>query len=206
MPVAAALGTFTAVSAQCDSLIANAHQSNTTGTLIFSAIDRKQITVAVFLNLFIGWESFLEEIFAALLCGAPTLNGNPTVKFANPPNLAAANKMIIGPNRYFDYGNHDYFRKAANIYFDQGAPFEPHIAAIFSQLGDIRTMRNSSAHLSSTTQTALEALALRLLNRPSIGIGLYDLLTAPDPNAAGATIYQTYRDTLLTTAGLIANG
>ena len=145
MPVAAALGAFTAVAAQCDSLIANAHQLDATGNHLLPVIDRKQITVAAFLNLFIGWESFLEETFAALLCGAPTLNGQPTSKFASPPNPAAAKKMIIGPNRYFDYANHDFFRKIANIYFDQGAPFEPPIAAIFSQLGDLRTMRNSSS-------------------------------------------------------------
>ncbi len=67
-------------------------------------------------------------------------------------------------------------------------------------------MRNASAHITSTTQTGLDGLAVRLLGQPSPGIELYALLTANDPNVAGSTIYQTHRDKLLTAAGLIANG
>ncbi|MBA3896866.1 MAG: hypothetical protein H0X36_06975 [Sphingomonadaceae bacterium] len=113
MPVAAALAAFTAAAAQCDSLIANAHQLDGNGNQLLPEADRKQITVAAFLNLFIGWEAFLEDILAALLCGAPTINGNATHKFASPPNVAAAKGMIIGANKYFDYGNHDRVRKIA---------------------------------------------------------------------------------------------
>ena len=114
--------------------------------------------------------------------------------------------MIIGTQIYFDYGNHENVTKIAKVFFDQGAPFQPHLAAIYSQLSDLRVMRNSSAQITSTTQAALEALALRLLSQPSVGVELYTLLTANDPNAPGSTIYQTYRDTLIATAGLIATG
>lgn len=206
MTVAAALAAFTTTAAQCDNLIANAHQTDAAGINILPEIDRKQITSAAFLNLFIGWESFLEDVMATLLCGGVTLSGNPVVKFASPPNLSAAKAMLIGANRYFDYGNHDNINRIVKVYFDQGEPFQPHFSAIYSQLNDIRIMRNSSAHITSTTQTALEALALRLLGTPSNGIELYALLTANDPATPGATIYQTYRDTLLTTATLIATG
>ena len=200
------MAAFTTGAAQSDSLIANAHQIDGGGNHLLPEIDRKQITVAAFLNLFIGWEAFLEEILSALLCGAPTLNGNATNKFASPPDAAAAKSMIVGANKYFDYGNHDRVSKIVTLYFAQGAPFHPHIAAIYSELGDLRTMRNASAHITSTTQSALESLAVRLLGQPSPGIELYVLLTASDPNVAGSTIYQTYRDTLLTASGLIANG
>lgn len=46
---------------------------------------------------------------------------------------------------------------------------------------DLRTMRNASAHISSTTQTALESLAQRIFRTPRPGIVLYDLLMAADP-------------------------
>jgi hypothetical protein len=208
MPVAQALADFRTSVAQCDSLIANAHRLEAvSGNPILPAVDREQITVAAFLNMFIAWETFLEATIAALLSGSPTINGVSPVKYASPPTPDDARKMIIGTYRYFDYANHHNFSKVVAIYFRDGKPFQPHIGAIFSDLEDLRTMRNASAHVTSTTQTALEALAFRLLNRPTTGFKLYDLLTANDPRTPlGETIFKTYRDTLIATATLIANG
>lgn len=207
MPVAQALATFKSNVAQCDSLIGNAHQADATGAPILPQIDREQITVAAFLNMFIAWEALLEALLSELLSGAAPIVGGPPVKFASPLNADMARKMIIGTMRYFDYGNHFNFKKVATIYFEQGGPFQPHLDAINGNLEDLRVMRNASAHISSSTQTGLEALALRLLASPSSGIRLYTLLTANDPKSTtGATIFQTHRDVLLATAELIANG
>lgn len=207
MPVVAALADFQTAVAQCDSLIANAHQTHANGSEILPELDRRQITVAAFLNLYIAWETFLETTTVALLSGAPTIGGGAPAKFASPATVEAAQRMVIGANSYFDWGNHSKFRKIAEIYFDGGEPFQPHMNAIQGNLDDMRTMRNASAHISSTTQAGLEALALRLLGQPSPGIDLYSLLTATDPNSpANATIYQTHRDLLLATANLIAHG
>jgi hypothetical protein len=207
MPVPAALVEFNAAVAQCDSLIVNAHGVEANGAHILPEIDRRQITVAAFLNMYIAWETFLETAFAALLSGSPTIGGGMPAKFASPPTPDDALKMVIGVQRYFDYGNPTYFRRMAEIYFDQGVPFQPHINAIQGKLDDMRTMRHASAHVTSTTQAGLEALALRLLGQPSPGIDVYGLLTAVDPNAAGgATIFQSNRDVLVATATLIANG
>ena len=115
--------------------------------------------------------------------------------------------MVIGINRYFDYANHDYVRRIVSIYFQGGYPFEPHLGAIASDLADLRTMRNASAHLSSTTQAALEALAQRVLTTPQPGIDLYSFLTRVDPRAGnGATVTTIARDKLLAAAQLIATG
>lgn len=207
MPVAQALAEFRASVAQCDSLIANAHQIDAAGHSVLPAIDRQQITVAAFLNMFIAWESFLEATLSHLMSGATTTNGNAPAKFATPATPEIARKMVIGTMRYFDYGNHFNFKKIAEIYFDQGFPFKPPLDAVNASLDDLRVMRNSSAHISSTTQTALEGLALRLLATPSVGITLYTLLTSVDPSSAsGGTIFTTYRDILLATADAIASG
>jgi len=106
MPVAQALADFQASVAQCDSLIANAHQIDAVGQSVLPEIDRQQITVAAFLNMFIAWETFLESVLSHLMSGAVTLNGNAPVKFASPSNPELARKMVIGTMRYFDYGNH----------------------------------------------------------------------------------------------------
>ena len=79
-------------------------------------------------------------------------------------------------------------------YFANGYPYEPHLSAMHSDLDDLRTMRNASAHISSTTQAALEALFLRIFGAPSAGIALYNLLTSVDPRSTnGATVFVTYK-------------
>jgi hypothetical protein len=207
MPIAQAIATLNAKSAQSDSLIANAHRLDAAGVPIFSLLDREQITVASFLNLFVAWEEFLESTMSNFLVGAASLSGRMPLRYASPPTVEVARRMLIGTGRYFDYANHTNFRNMALLFFQGGHPFEPHISAIFTDLSDLKTMRNSSAHMSSTTQSALEALAQRILGLPQPGITLYSMLTSIDPrSAAGSTVLAEARDKLLATAGLIANG
>jgi hypothetical protein len=207
VPLATALDAFHANLAQCDSLIANAHRTDTSGHALLPVLDRKQITVAAFLNLFIAWESYLETSLIALLMGSATLSGRFPARYLSPPTAEAARSLIVGVNRYFDYGNHDFFRKMVNMYFQGGYPYEPHLSSIMMDLADIRTMRNASAHITSSTQRALESLALRVLSHPSPAIDLYTFLTALDPrSASGGTVYQEYKGRLMTAAELIVQG
>ncbi len=207
MPIAQALATFTAKVAQCDLLIANAHKADASGQPFFPSIDREQITVAGFLNLFVAWEEFLESIISNLMTGHRTLSGVLPAKFASPSTADEARVMLIGVNRYFDYANHDYVRRISKIYFLNGYPFEPHLGSIFSDLADLKTMRNASAHLSSTTQAAIEALAQRIFTTPQPGINLYSLLTKVDPrSSSGNTVFAEARDKLIAAAQLIATG
>lgn len=173
MPLENVLSEFKSSLAQCDSLIANAHQTGAGGIALLPPLDRRQITVAAFLNLYIAWETFLESSLVELMTGGVTLSGRAAVKYVSPISPEAARRLIIGVNRYFDYGNHDLIRKIVNMYFQSGYPYEPHLSSIMSDLADLRTMRNALAHITSTTQTALEGLALRVLSRPSPNIDLY---------------------------------
>jgi hypothetical protein len=206
MPLAQNLADFKASVVQCDSLIANAHKTDAAGVSLFPALDQQQITVAAFLNLFKGWETFLESSLAELMIGTHTVSGSKPIKYVAPSTINAAKALVIHVLRFFDYGNHENVRKVVNMYFQAGYPYEPHFSAAIDYLKDLRTMRNAAAHITSTTQVGLEALALRLLGMPSIGIDLYTLLMTNDPTSAGDTIYATYRDKLLITADLIAQG
>lgn len=203
---AVALAAFQAEIQQCDSLIATAHQVDAAGAPLFPARDQQQITVAAFLNMFIAWESFIEACFVSLMTGGATVSGAVPNRFVSPPNTQAAHAMIIGTNRYFDFANIDNVRKIARIYFDQGYPFEPHLTGVVMDLNDLKTMRNASAHVTSTTQVTLEGLAQRVLGTPQPGIGLYTLLTSLHPGGAGQTVYATYRDKLVAAAQLVAQG
>ena len=209
MPLAHSLADFKTSAAQCDSLIANAHQANpTTSFPILPPIDRQQITVAAFLNLFIAWETFIEGSLHELMTGGATLSGKRPIKYVSPADEAAARALVAGVGRaYFDYGNHNLLKPLVRMYFNKGYPYEPCLSASEQDFADIRTMRHAAAHITSNTQTALEGLATRVLRKPAIGITLYDLLMSSDPTSpTGATIYATYRDKLIVAADLIANG
>jgi hypothetical protein len=198
---------FNSSIAQCDSLIANAHRADAAGVPLLPSLDQQQITVAAFLNLFIAWETFLEASLMELMTGSLTTTGTAPNRFVAPMNTSAARELVTWMGRYFDYGNHQNVAKAVRLYFENGYPYEPHLSAIYSDLNDLRTMRNASAHITANTQTALESLAVRVTGSPQPGISLYQLLTMTDPRTATrGTIFLTYRDKLAVAAELIANG
>jgi hypothetical protein len=193
--------------AQCDHLIVNAHKTDASGMHFFQPIDREQITVAAFLNLFIAWEGFIEDTLANLMVGGSTLSGKAPTRYVLPVTEEHAKKLTVGLHRYFDYANHENLKKIVVMYFKDGYPFEPCLSSIDSDLRDLRTMRNASAHITSTTQASLEALAQRILTTPKPGISLYTLLTSIDPRSpANLTVIAGARDKLLAAAIMIANG
>lgn len=207
MTLAVALANFQSSALQCDSLIANGHKTDSAGTYIHTQADKEQITAAAFLNLFIAWETFLEDALTKLMIGNPTIGGSLPTRYVSPPTIEAAQKLLIGINRYFDFANHENVKQVSNMYFLNGYPLEPHLSSISQDLADLKTMRNASAHLSSTTQAKLNGLALRIFTTPQPGISLYNLLVATDPRStSGQTVYGTYKDRLVTAATLIAQG
>jgi hypothetical protein len=207
VPAAQTLGDFRISVAQCDNLIANAHRTDANGVPILPPIDRQQITVAAFLNMFIAWETFLETSLCDFMTGGAAIGGGLPIRYVSPPTAQAAQDLLKGVMRYFDYANHQNMRKMVSLYFQHGYPYEPHLSSIFSHLEDLKTMRNASAHLSSTTQQALESLAGRIFGAPRPQILLYDLLTSTDPRSSvGDTVFNEYRKLLEVTAELISNG
>jgi hypothetical protein len=192
---------------QCENLIANAHKTDHSGVAMLPTMDQQQITVAAFLNVFIAWESFLEESLAQLMIGEKTTSGAIPVRFVAPPTLDSARQLTIGVKKYFDYGNHQHFKTMARIYFEKGYPYEPHLSAIISELDDLRTMRNSCAHISSSTRRALESLATGIFGQPRPGITRYQLLPSTDPRSKTAeTVFSAYKNKLVVTAEIIAQG
>jgi hypothetical protein len=176
-------------------------------TPILPPADQRQITIAAFLNAFIAWETFLEQSLVGFMTGDVTLAGTSPTRYVAPSTPDAARAMLAGVNRYFAYGNQEHVRKIAGLFFENGYPYEPHLSAIVSDLADLKTMRNASAHISSTTQTALESLALRIFKKPVPAITLYQMLTSVDPRSpAGHTVYLMCRETLEVAAELIVQG
>ena len=208
MTIGQTLSEFQAEAAQCDKLIANAHKLDSNGDSIFSPRDREQITVAAFLNLFIAWEEFIELSITDFMMGGTTVGGSNPIRYATPPTREHSNKMVVHTQRFFDYANHENVRKIAKLFFDSGYPFETPLSSINAELVEIKTIRNACAHMSSTTNATLTAIATRILGQPQKGITVYQLLTTIDPRIQGnsTTVYAGYRDKLIAAATLVARG
>ncbi|MGI8484253.1 MAG: hypothetical protein ACR2OU_08315, partial [Thermomicrobiales bacterium] len=94
----------------------------------------------------------------------------------------------------------------AGLFFEGGDPFETVLAQVNSDLLDLKTVRNAAAHLASTTNAQLDALATRKLSTPIAGMTVAKFVMTADPHSAtGQSILQTYEATLDTAAHLIAN-
>ncbi|MBK6868402.1 MAG: hypothetical protein IPG98_10930 [Burkholderiales bacterium] len=199
MSLTISLATFKQSLTQSEQIAALAHGAATT----FPAFAIEKITVGSFLEAYKAWEEFLESSLALYMMGEACLDGSLPARFSTPPTSDHAKNMLRGPSRFFDYANPDFVRSAAALHFDTGAPFEPHLRAITQDLHDLRTIRNASAHITSTTQAALDALAQRILTTPPPNVSVYALLTANHPSLPPNTVYSYYIATLKTTAELI---
>jgi hypothetical protein len=208
VPLAQALTDFKACVAQCDNLIASAHRADAIGVPIFALIERQQITAVSFLNMFIGWETFLESSLLHLMAGYPTIGGTLPTRRVSPLTTDDARNMVKGAGRqYFDYTNHGNVQITVRMYFDQGYPYEPHISSIYQDLSDLKTIRNSCAHVTAATQIPLRTLAFRIAGQPVPDLTVYKLLTMTDPRPGSmGTVLESYKSKLLVTAELIAHG
>ena len=191
----------------CMGFISFARQKYASGSYKINSNLRKFICESAFLKIFIAWETFLERSFIDYLMGEPSVQNNRPAKWANPTDESHANQFLVGTQRYVDWANPEITRRLSKIYFHQGYVFNSQLGSVNNDLLDLRTIRNSSAHLSSSTSSKLDALSTRLLNRTCTNYTAYKLLFSINPNSTiGDTILKYYLDILDVSAEIIANG
>jgi hypothetical protein len=179
--------------AQSTGLIASAHAADATGTFLWSQTERAMIVEAAFLRTFVAWETFLESSFVKYMMGEVTASGRNIACFANPQSQDHAMSMLIGTLSFVDWSAPEKVRKLAKLYFPGGDPFETVISSVTGDIYDLKSIRNASAHTSSTTSRALDGLASRKLQTPVTNITVTDFVLTLDPTSTtGDTILQTY--------------
>ena len=157
-------------------LVTSAHDTDTHGTYKMPLSDREVITNACFLNMFIALEEFIEAAFLHYAVGRMSTGRWRPRKYMRPIDEAHANRMLVGTQRFVDWSTPDTIRKLARLYFDSGEPFETPFAAANQHLLDMKTVRNATAHLSRTTQAALDGLRTRWTGAPVSGSSAYEML------------------------------
>jgi len=176
-----------------NSYINLAYEQDTAGNNVRSTEEIEFLVTSAFLKLFIAWEGFLERSFVAYLTGAVSLDGNVLTKYVSPIDEAHAHKILIGTQKYVDWANTEIVNKIAAIYFEGGEPYITTLNSITRDLSDLRTIRNASAHISSTTQIRLDAVASRVLGITATGISVSDFVTRMSIEDSSKTILQMYQ-------------
>lgn len=156
-----------------------------------SLSERALVTEACFLKLFIALEEFLEASFVHYLVGRmSTARWRPS-KYAKPPTSDHAHKMLLGQQRFVDWSTPDTVVKYAELYFLDGEPFKTPLSGAATQLQDMKTVRNSTAHMSTTTQAKLEGLYVRWSGTPKYGISAYEMLMEPKAGGGGTFYFES---------------
>lgn len=136
--------------------------------------------------------------------GELSTTGVAITSYLRAPTFEHANLAVIGTQKYVDWGNPDIVMRLASLYFPAGAPYKQALSTVVSDLYDLRAVRNAAAHLSTTTSTQLDSVALRRLGHPVQGITVYTLVTGPDVTGGGVTVLDYYHSMLTGAAALIA--
>lgn len=201
------LQTYRASIKESQGFITHAHQTYASGAYKITGNLRKFISESAFLKVFIAWETFVESCFIDFLLNEPSIQNNRPAKWANPIDREHAHQLLRGTQKYVDWANPEIVKRLSKIFFHQGYVFNQHLGAINSDLLDLKTIRNSAAHLSSSTSTQLDGLSSRLLNQNCQNYTAYKLLFSNKPNTAPMkAVIEYYIELLDVTAENIANG
>lgn len=192
---------------ECRGFISFAHQQDSSGQYLIENGLREFISESAFLKIFIAWESFLERCFVDYLMGLPSINNNRPAKWAHPVDESHAHKLLTGTQNYVDWANPEITLRLSKLYFHEGYVFFSQLREIKTELLDLKSIRNSAAHLSSSTSSKLDGLSSRLLNNNCSNFTAYKLLFSIDPaSQQGDSILNSYLFKLDYSAEIIANG
>jgi hypothetical protein len=124
----------------------------------------EQMYEALFLSAFTAFESFLEELFVALLVhGQGTGSPRPKVQLRS---AATARSLLAGPGKkYADWLPLDNTHKRALVYFERGRPFSKLQDKKFEPMCGVlergHVIRNAIAHKSRHSLRKFETSVLR---------------------------------------------
>jgi hypothetical protein len=107
----------------------------------------EQLYESLFLNAVTSFETFVEELFLALLLLGR--RSGPAVPRISVQSYKVARQLVIGPGRkYADWLPYDETIKRANVFFRGGRPFAGVAKADRDLLGNAYLIRNVIAHRS----------------------------------------------------------
>jgi hypothetical protein len=195
-------GAFSAEVALCSGLVLSAHGVDSQGDYIRSLDERSVVSQGAYIRLFISWERFIESAFHYYLMGGANRSGQFFNRYALPRDEAHAAGILKGNNRFVDWSAPERVVELADLYFEAGGPIAQVIRSSTLELLDAKTIRNSAAHLATSTQDKLIGLLERLTGTRVPTLTTYGFLMTIGP--AGSAMFTDYSDKLSAVATLIS--
>ncbi|WP_224275504.1 hypothetical protein, partial [Klebsiella variicola] len=148
---------------------------------------------------------FLEKSFLSYLNSETLLQSPLPILYVSPVDAEHAGKILIGTQKYVDWANHEIVKRLANLYMENGTPYQTALDSISLDLSDLKNIRNRAAHSSSTTEQKYLAVQRRVLKKPNSNLNISNFLMHSHPTIAGKNILEYYQETLTAAAHNIAN-
>jgi len=183
-----------------------AHNTDVDGNYTVEQDLREFISESAYLRIFVSWETFLERSFIDYLVNEQSIDNKRPAKWVSPIDIDHANNIIIGNQKHMDWSNPEAVRKISKLFFHLGYVFDSVLSSINADLLDMKTIRNSAAHISSTTTTKLDGIASRILGTTMSNVSSYQILFANDPRDTSKTVLERYLSLIDVAAEQIAKG
>jgi hypothetical protein len=196
MSLADSLNNFRAGIIQTNTFISIAYEQDANSNYLYDDIKKEFIITSAFLRMFIYWESFIEDAFSKYLIGKSSTLGTMVECYMTPDDQGHALKLLIGTQKHVDWANHEIVRKLAQLYLKEGNPIVSNINSISGELTDLKTIRNAAAHMSSTTQKQVDALASRISGKNVVNTSVAHLVMNLHPKDKSKTVLQFYQNIL----------
>jgi hypothetical protein len=196
MSLADSLNDFRVGIAKTNEFISMAYKQDDSGNDLYDDDQKEFVVTAAYLKMFLHWEAFVEDVFSKYLTGEPSTEGTVVAKHVVPVDKNHAKKILIGTQKYVDWANHEIVRRIAMLYLKDGNPIASNIDSISSELADLKTIRNAAAHISSSTQSQLDALATRILGKQIVKATVAGFAMTLHPADASKTVLQYYQNIL----------
>jgi len=196
MTLQTSLDDFRAGIIKVNEYIVMAYQKDADGNNILDDGNIEFIVDSAFLKMFIYWEGFLESAFLQYLTGANSTDGSIVNRHATPLNEKHANDLLIGTQKYVDWANHEIVKRLARLYLVDGEPLHTSLASLATILSELKVIRNSAAHVSSSTRSQLTSVANRVLNKTLSSISVTEFIMEMHPADATKTVLQYYQNML----------
>jgi hypothetical protein len=197
VPLNVVLAAYTADIAAINSFIVDIHATYRNGRHKRTLAERAFVTESAFLKMFIAWESMLEAAFLEYMMGSPSTRGTIVPRYVHPTSKSHANSILMGTLPHVKWSNRDSVKKLSELYFLAPNPFVTQLSSIHTELEQLNTVRNASAHLSSTTSQKLDNVCRNVLGRTFSSNKVYSFLTSADPMYPPDSILDIYQQKLL---------
>lgn len=165
----------------------------------FSYRHREIIVEVAFLRAFLAWEIFLEESFILYTLGKRSPRGKPPRSFVVPPNRTIAEQLCVPERReYVDWAV-DLVIERAKRFFLNGRPYAPVLRSQINTFTEMKTIRNTIVHSSSSSQEKFKSLVRRKLGPcpPGLTVGGFLSTTVPGSSPPESFLEDYFQQILL---------